>query len=98
MAELNDQKLAALALFQSKNFTKQQLEMMISLTLVEGGLSLDQIRGISDDWANIIRLNKEFHDQEHKHLESDGMDQAQFRGYMRDKKEKKYGKSKNLTI
>jgi hypothetical protein len=51
------EKAAALQMFKQKNFTKEQLEHMISLTLVEGGIMLSDIREIANDWERILKVN-----------------------------------------
>ncbi|HDR3524333.1 hypothetical protein ACTFSJ_27595 [Bacillus cereus group sp. MYBK12-2] len=43
-------------MFKGKEFTKENLVYLLSATLVNGGLSLDQIDGIVNDWSLIVEV------------------------------------------
>jgi hypothetical protein len=49
-------KAEALQIIKEKDFSKEQLEMMISITLHEGGVLLPEIQRMVDDWENILRV------------------------------------------
>jgi len=51
------EKQIAVDKLREKGFTKEQLEWLLCSTLIEGGLTLDQVAGIFDDWGNFLALN-----------------------------------------
>lgn len=53
-----EDKMKSLAIFQDKDFTKEQLEQMISLVLIEGLVPLPEIQAIADGWQKIIKLQE----------------------------------------
>lgn len=54
----HERKHYALKRLKEKNFTKDQLEHMISLTMTEGGLPLREIFALWDEWEKIIKLEQ----------------------------------------
>lgn len=57
------EKKEALQMLQEKKFTKKQLEWLLCSTLIEGGVSLYQIKEIFEDWTKFLVMYGEEQDE-----------------------------------
>jgi hypothetical protein len=51
-------KTEALRYFKDQQFTKEQLELMITQTLLEGGITLQEVKDLADEWKKIVRMSQ----------------------------------------